>query len=46
MFYLLLNYLLQNNIVYYHIGSGDIEVAEYKITKSYIERWDNIYHVL
>lgn len=46
MFYLLLNALLQGNIVYYHIGSGDIEVAEYKITKSYIERWNNIYRVL
>ena len=46
MFYLLLNYLLENNIVYYHIGNGGIDVAEYEIRKSYIERWNNIYHVL
>lgn len=46
MFYLLLNALLQGNIVYYHIGNGGIDVAEYEIRKDDIEKWDNIYHVL
>jgi hypothetical protein len=46
MIYLLINYLLQHNVVYYHIGNNGIDVGEYSIPMGDLERWNNIYRVM
>lgn len=46
MFYLLINYLLQRNVIYYHVGNTGIDVGDYSLTANDLERWNNIYRVM